>query len=144
MAGQGCQLMCRRVSVALLHMCKVFPTLRGKRTIVTSLGDITTMVLTLRVGRYIRRACTSLGGLCNWVCTYASNWVAYHPGSTQTQYWSSKDCNLLVQLGAHRINCNFGEPTDPSSIPKEGHIYLWPLYDLDITFRSIFNLDNGV
>ena len=169
--------MCRWVSAALLHMCKVFPTLRGKQMIVMSLGDVTIMVLMLRAGRYIRRACTSLGALI-WVfdcSTFGSNWlgatdpflwllwhlsrsgtitreggvlylfnhkcsrlspvpwvsllqlfvsnqIAYQPGSAQTQYQSSKNHNLLVPISAHGINCDFGEPTNPSSIPKNSHI----------------------
>ena len=42
--------------MALLCMCKALPALRGKQVIVTSLGDITIVVLTLKVGNYIRRA----------------------------------------------------------------------------------------
>ena len=155
MAGWGCWWMFGWVNMALLCMCKVFPTLRGKQTVVTSLGDITTMMLTLRVGRYIRRVCTSFRALiwvfscstfgsswlgatdpflwllrclsrsgtitregsvlylfnhkCSrlsqvpWISLlqlFVSNWVAYHPGSTQTWYWSGKDCNLLVLISA--------------------------------------------
>ena len=39
------------------------------------------------------------------------------PCIPQTLYWSSKDHNLSVWIGACRINCDFGEPTNPSSIP---------------------------
>ena len=53
---------------------------------------------------------------------FASNQVAYHPESAQTWYWSSEDHNLLVLMSAHRINCYFGEPTNPSSIPENSHI----------------------
>ena len=31
--------------------------------------------------------------------------VAHLPGSTWTWYWSGKDCNLLVWIGTHGINC---------------------------------------
>ena len=55
-----------------------------------------------------------------------SNQVAYHPGSTQTLYWSGKDCNLSVLISTCRINHDFGEPTDPSSIPKKGYIFWHP------------------
>ena len=41
--------------MALLCMHKVFPTLKGKQITVMSLDDITTVVLTLWVGSYIRR-----------------------------------------------------------------------------------------
>ena len=37
-------------------------------------------------------------------------------------YWSSKDCNLSEQIGTCGINHNFFDPTNPSSIPKEGQI----------------------
>ena len=51
----------RQVGMAVLHMCKVFPALRGKQMIMMSLGDVTTMVLTLRMGSYIRKVCMSSG-----------------------------------------------------------------------------------
>ena len=54
----------------------------------------------------------------------ASNWVACHPGSTQTLYWSSKDHNLSVLIGTHKVKCDFGEPTNPLSIPMFSHIYM--------------------
>ena len=43
-----------------------------------------------------------------------------------TQYQSSKDCNLLVQIGRCGINCNFGEPTNPFSISVFSHIFWHP------------------
>ena len=67
----------RQVGMAVLHMCKVFPALRGKQMIMMSLGDVTTMVLTLRMGSYIRKVCMSLRALI-WVfsCrTFGSNWL---------------------------------------------------------------------
>ena len=54
-----------------------FPALRGKQTIMPSLDDVSTMVLMLRVGSYIRRVCMSLGTLI-WVfscSTFDSNWL---------------------------------------------------------------------
>ena len=59
-AGQGCQWMCRQVGMALLHMHKVFPALKGKQMIMISLGHITIVVLALRVGNYIRGVHMSL------------------------------------------------------------------------------------
>ena len=53
-----------------------FPTLRGKQMIVMSLDDVTTMVVMLRVGSYIRKACMSLGAPI-WVfgcSTFGNNW----------------------------------------------------------------------
>ena len=75
--------MCR--CTPLLYMLKVFPTLRGKQMIMMSLGDVTIVVLTLRVGSYIRRVCTSLRALI-WVfscSTFGSNWL----GATEPFLW---------------------------------------------------------
>ena len=50
---------------------------KGKQMVVTSLGDVTTMVLTLQVGSYIKRACMSLWALI-WAfgcSTSGSNWL---------------------------------------------------------------------
>ena len=45
------------------------------------------------------------------------------PCIPQTWYQSGKDCNLLVQIGAHGINHDFGEPTHPFSIPMVSHTH---------------------
>ena len=77
--------MCRQFSAALLHMHKIFPASKGKQMIVTSLGDVTIMVLTLRVGSCMRRAHTSLRALV-WVfscSTFGSNWF----GATDPFLW---------------------------------------------------------
>ena len=45
------------------------------------------------------------------------------PYVPRTWYWSGKDCNLLEQISACGINHNFGEPTNPISIPEQGHMH---------------------
>ena len=54
-----------------------FSCSKVEQTIVTSLGDVTIMVLTLRVGRYMKRMCMSLGALIwDFGCsTFGSNWL---------------------------------------------------------------------
>ena len=67
-----------------------------------------------------------LSTLSSLFMLFASNWVAYHPGSSQTQYQSGKDCNLSVLISACGINHVFGEPDNPSTIPEKGHIFWHP------------------
>ena len=50
------------------------------------------------------------------------NWITCHPVSLRPCIWNSKDHNILVQIGTCGINHDFGEPTNPCSIPKIGHI----------------------
>ena len=57
---------------------------------------------------------------------FVSNWVAYHPGSTQTHHQSGNDHNLLVLISTHGINCDFGEPINPSSVLENGNIFYHP------------------
>ena len=52
----GCQQMCRRTVVVLLHMCSGFATLRLEQTIVTSLYDVTRIRHATVGGNYKRRA----------------------------------------------------------------------------------------
>ena len=85
MVGWGCWWMHGQVGMALLCMHKVFSTLRGKQMIVTSWDDVTTVVLMLRVGSYIKRVHTSLGALI-WVfgcSTFGCNWL----GATDPFLW---------------------------------------------------------
>ena len=46
--------------MALLCMCSVFPTERGKQMIVMSFSDVMNAILMHRVGGYIRIVCRSL------------------------------------------------------------------------------------
>ena len=57
-----------------------------------------------------------------WHSCSQVNWVAHLPGSTWTWYRGGEDCNLLVQISTGGINCYFGEPTNPPSIPEHCHI----------------------
>ena len=52
------------------------------------------------------------------------NQVSHHPCIPCTQYQSSKDHNFSVQIGTHRINRDFSEPTNPFSIPMFGSHFL--------------------
>ena len=51
------------------------------------------------------------------------------PSIPQTPYWSGKDHNLSEWIGACRISCNFGEPTNLCSIPvKVTHTHIYEVY----------------
>ena len=72
---RGCWQLRMWVSATLLCMHKVFPAWRGKQTIVTSLVDVTVIMLTWRVGSCTRGVCMSRGALV-WVfgcSTFGSN-----------------------------------------------------------------------
>ena len=72
--------MCRWVGAALLCMCSAFPAKKGKQMIVTSLSDVTSVMLMHRGRGYRKRGHTSLGAVI-WV------FGAEHSGNLIGSHW---------------------------------------------------------
>ena len=66
---QGCQQMCRQMSVVLMCICSGFPAGRSEQMIMTSFHDIMRIPHAIEGGNYKRRAPPNLGAVI-WVFWY--------------------------------------------------------------------------